>query len=92
METTFKQGITQTVSYTGTAGTISAVSGTTTKVRIYSTTDSFVKIGDNPTADTSDMPVSAGIPEYFDIEPGQKVSFVRSSIDGDGYVTEMSKK
>lgn len=91
MDTTFKQGVTKSVAYTGTAGTIAAVGAKTTKVRVWCSTDAFVKIGDAPTATTSDMPMAAGIPEYFDITPGQKVSYIQSATGGTGYATEMSK-
>ena len=91
MDTTFKQGATKSVAYTGTAGTTAAVGSKTTKARIWATTDCFVRIGDSLTATTSDMPVAAGIPEYFDINPGQTVSFIQSQTGGSGYVTEMSK-
>lgn len=91
METTFKQGLTRKVSYTDTAGTTAAVGATTTKARVWSSSDCFILIGAAPTATTSEMPVAAGIPEYFDITPGQKVSFIRDAVSGVGYVTEMSK-
>ncbi len=90
-ETHYRPGTTQTVSYTGTAGTISnAVGDQTRTVRIRCTTGAFVAFGGSPTATTSDMPVEANVPEYFRISPGEKVSAIRESADGDLYVTEMT--
>jgi len=90
-DTTFKQGLTVSVAYTGTAGTTAAVGAKTTKVRVWCSTDSFVRIGVAPTATTADMPVTAGTPEYFDINPGEKVSAIQSAINGIVYATQMSK-
>lgn len=91
MDTTFKQGKTVTIAYTGTAATIAAVSAATTKVRLWATTNCFISIGDAPTATSSDMPLTAGLPEVFDIVPGQKVSAIRIADSGDIYVTSLSK-
>lgn len=84
-------GKTNSVSYTGTAGTTIASSATTTKMRIVTDSDAFYKVGANPTATTADTPIFAGIPEYIDCTPTDKVSFIRSSVSGTGYMTEVSK-
>lgn len=91
MDTTFIMGKTNTVVYTGTAGTTIASSKTTTKMRLYTTTNAFFKVGANPTATTSDVPITAGIPEYVDCSAEDKVSFIQSSANGTGYMTEVSK-
>lgn len=86
----FPIGTTQKIAYTDTAGVIASGVGADTKlVRIWCSTDAHVAVGAAPTADTDDMPVSAGIPEYFAIDPGQKVSAVRQSSSGTLYVTEL---
>ncbi len=90
--TTLAPGITQTVAYTGTHGAISnAVGAHTHIVRILCTTDAFIEFLGTPVATTSDMPVTGGQPEYFNISPGAKVSAIQRSSGGDLYVTEMSK-
>jgi hypothetical protein len=90
-EPSSRQGATQKVAYTGTAGTITnGVGAQTYQVRVVTTTDAFILIGDSPTATTSDMPTFAGLPEYFTITPGQKVSAIQSSAGGSLYVTELS--
>ena len=61
----------------------------TYKVRIVCTTDAFVKVGDAPTATTSDPLFPANAVEYVTITPGQKVSAIRSAADGSVHVTEV---
>lgn len=89
-ETSYLPGITQSKAYTGTAAAIDTKL-TTTKVRIWASTDCFVAFGASPTATSSDMPITALQPEYFDITPGHKISAIRQSASGTLYVTEMSK-
>lgn len=81
----------QSAAYTTAAGTITnAVGAQTYKVRIVCTTDAYVKVGDAPTAATSDPLFPAGSVEYVTITPGQKVSAIRNSADGSVHVTEIT--
>lgn len=81
----------QSVAYTGTAGTISnAVGNGCFKVRVVVTSAAFVKIGNSPTATSSDVYMVADSPEYFTITPGMKVSAIQSSAGGTLHVTEIS--
>lgn len=50
---------TQTVSYTGTAGTLTGFKPGPTCVLVHCTTDAFVKVGVGVTATTGSMPVLA---------------------------------
>lgn len=87
---TGRQSTTQKVAYTGTAGMITnGVGAQCRRVRVFVTSDAYVKIGDSPTATTSDMYMTAGLAEYFTITPGQKVSAVQVSAGGNLIVTEM---
>lgn len=80
----------QSAAYTTTAGTITnAVGAQTYKVRIVCTTDAFVKVGDAPTATTSDPLFPASSVEYVTITPGQKISAVQSVAGGTVHVTEV---
>ena len=80
----------QSAAYTTTAGTITnAVGAQTYKVRIVCTTDAFVKVGDAPTATTSDPLFPASSVEYVTITPGQKISAVQSIAGGTVHVTEV---
>lgn len=87
---TGRLGTHQSAAYTTTANTITnAVGAQTYKVRIVCTTDAFVKVGDAPTATTSDPLFPANAVEYVTITPGQKVSAIRSAADGSVHVTEV---
>lgn len=80
----------QSVAYTGTAGTITnALPPNTVAVRIVTTTDCYVQIGPSPTATSSDMLMIAGVPETFTAGNGDKVSGIRLSADGTLYVTPL---
>jgi hypothetical protein len=83
-------GTTQTVAYTGTAGTIATAIGTgVNKVRVIVTTAAYVKIAVAPTATTADAYLAAGAAEYFTCAPGEKVSAVQVASGGSLFVTEM---
>lgn len=81
----------QSKAYTGTAGTIDNVVGSQTrKVRVVVTSAAYVKVGDSPTATTSDVYMPADAPEYFTCTPGQKVSAIQVSAAGTLHVTEIT--
>jgi hypothetical protein len=81
----------QSVAYTGTAGTIATVVASQTyKVRVLVTTDAYIKIGNTPTATTSDVYLPGLSAEYFTITPGQKVSAIQVSANGTLHVTEIT--
>ena len=71
----------------------SAVGDNTSIVRLHATTDCFVAFGTNPTAvaDTGGVFMKADTSEYFMITPGDKIAVIRSSADGNLYITEGSK-
>jgi hypothetical protein len=80
---TGRQDTVQHVAYTAAAGTITnSVGAQCYRVRVRTSTDAYVKIGDSPTATSSDMPMTAGIAETFTITPGQKVSAIQISSGG----------
>lgn len=81
----------QSAAYTTAAGTVTnAIGAQTYKVRIVCTSDAFVKVGDAPTATTSDPLFPANSVEYVTITPGQKVSAIQSSAGGTLHVTEVT--
>lgn len=83
-----RPGTTQTVAYTGTAGTVTNGAGAQVSiVRVVASSDAFISFSGDAT--TSDVFMAAGIPEYFVVTPGQKVSAIQSSAGGNLYVTEM---
>ncbi|MDI3563571.1 hypothetical protein [Bradyrhizobium sp. Arg816] len=64
------------VTTSGTSAQSSAFSGDTKMARFWCDTQSAVAVGANPTATTNNMPLSAGVPEYFRVQPGQKAAFI----------------
>ena len=79
----------QSVGYTGTAGTITnAVGGQTRIVRVVMTTAGYVAIGSTATTSSAYMP--ADIPDYFKINPGERVSAIQLSSGGTLHITELT--
>ena len=92
LQTTYRQSSHQKIAFTGTAGTIANGFGAQTKtVRVIVTSAAYVKIGNSPTATSSDMYMAANVPEYFTVSPGQKASAIQVSSGGDLHVTEMDQ-
>lgn len=82
----------QSKAYTGTAGTIdNAVGDFTVAVRVVVTSAAYIKIGNSPTATSSDVYMPADRPEVFRITPGMKVSAVQVSAGGTLHVTELTQ-
>jgi len=88
----FKPTTHQSVAYTGTAGTISNATGAQIRViRVVLTSAGYIAIGAAPTATTSDIYMPAGVPEYFVVSPGVKVSAIQAAAGGTLHVTEMDR-
>lgn len=86
-------GNTQTVAYTGTAGTISNAVNTTldTIVEVTVTTAAYVAVGASPTATaTNGRYVAANLPTLFKLRIGEKVSAVQVASGGNLYVSELT--
>lgn len=64
------------VATSGTTAQSSAFSGDTKMIRAWCDTQSAMVIGANPTATTNNMPLTAGMPEYFNVTPGHKAAFI----------------
>jgi hypothetical protein len=83
-------GTHQSAAYTATAGTITtAITDGVNKIRVICTSAAYVKIGNSPTATSSDVYMAADSPEYFTIKPGMKVSAIQVSAGGTLHVTEI---
>lgn len=65
-----------TITVTGTSAQSAAFGGDTKLIRIWCDTQSAMLTGANPTATVAHMPVSALVPEYFQVIPGQKAAFI----------------
>jgi pyrroline-5-carboxylate reductase len=87
----YRLGSHQTAAYTSAANAISNAFGAGTQVvRIVPTTAAYVKVGNSPTATTSDVYMKAGEAEYFVVTPGMRASAVRVTTNGVLHVTEVS--
>lgn len=64
------------ITTSSTSAQSAAFAPSTGMVRVWCDTQSAVAFGGNPTATTNNMPLSAGVAEYFDIVPGQKAAFI----------------
>lgn len=54
----------------------------TTHIRVVSTADCWIAFGANPTAVAGQSPsilIPAGVPEYFWVQPGEKLAVIQSS-------------
>jgi hypothetical protein len=81
-------GTTQKVSYTATPALSASVQPRVNLVRLFATTDCHIAIGVAPVATTNDTVLKADYPEYFCINPGEKISFRRRTTNGDVWITE----
>lgn len=79
----------QDVTYTGTAGTSTAVSSGVTKVRLLATTDCRVKVTNAGTAAISTDTYLPGLAaEYITVSGGDKISAIQVSSAGTLNITE----
>lgn len=87
-------GVSDYVSVTSTSAQSAAFGNNTHDIRLVSTTDCHINIGNNPTAaatDNNGYLLPAGVVEYFHVTPGQKVAVIRNSADGTLSVAEMTR-
>ena len=74
---------TQTVAYTGTAGTSTAFGSQTWRLKLVANSAAHYRISDTAAAATTgDAFLPASWLEYVACRPGQKVSVIRASTDG----------
>lgn len=76
--------------FTSSSSQSAAFGSLTTKIRLVATQDCHVRFAASPTATSSDMLLPAGIPEVFQVTPGEKVGVIRSSADGVLHVTQLT--
>lgn len=88
----FKVGRAQTpVAYTATHGVSAPVGAGCNVVRVTCTTAAFIAFGTAPVATANDVPMQAGVPEYFICSPNSKVSAVQVASGGNLSVVECTK-
>ena len=81
----------ENVAYTGTAAASAAFASGINHIRIVATTAAYYKIAGTPVATSSDTYLPANVIEIIRVNPGQKISFIRSATDGTASVSQMSK-
>lgn len=64
------------ITTSGTSAQSAAFSGDTKMIRAWCDTQSAIAFGANPTATTNNMPLSAGVGEYFQVLPSTKAAFI----------------
>jgi len=69
---------TQVVTFTTTSVQSVAFGANTRFVRIQADADTCIRGGSNPTAVTTDMRITAGVPEYFGVNPGDKIAAIQA--------------
>lgn len=86
----FKFGATQVVAYTATAASSAALGDETRLVHLWPSTDCHILIGPSPqTADANDVPLTAKIATVVRVNPGDVISVIRQTDNGNLYVTEL---
>lgn len=80
---------TQSASYSGSAGTTTGWNAGPQGVLVWSTTDTYVRVGEGVTATTADTPIPAFTPVPFTVPPGTgavwRVSALQISAGGTVY-------
>ena len=61
---------TQSVAYTGTAGSVTGWNAGPQGVLVWSTTDAYIRVGEGVTATTAATPLPANTPVPFTVPPG----------------------
>ena len=80
---------TQSVAYTGTAGSVTGWNAGPQGVLVWCTTDAYVRVGDGATATSADTPLPAGVPVPIYVPQGGggiwRVSAIQISAGGTLY-------
>jgi len=88
-------GPSQTVAYTGTAGTIAnAIPVGAKGIWVFVTSIAFVRVGASPTAVVTDIPLPASVPVLIPIENNTgdiKVSAIQSAAGGNLHVQPVAE-
>lgn len=87
-------GVSDYITVNGTSAQSAAFGANTFEIRVVSTTNCHIKIGDDPTAaatDNNGLYLPAGVVEYYHVTPGQKVAVIQDSAGGTLNVGEMTR-
>jgi hypothetical protein len=81
-------GNSQAIAVGGSSVASSSIQEISTIVRLYTNTDCFVAIGQNPVATASSLFLPAGSTEYFAANSFDKVAVLQAAAAGTLYITE----
>lgn len=84
-------GASQALAISGVSNQSNAHPDGTSIIRLFSTTDCWIAFGTNPTAvkeAAGSMFLPAGIVEYFECRPVEKIAVIQDSASGKLYLTE----
>lgn len=84
MQSASRNGTTQTATYTGTAGVISNAFGTQTRqIRVVANSACHILISQAGTAATTGDPfLPASWIDYYNVNPGEKLSVIQAATNG----------
>ena len=77
------------ISVGATAAQSAAFGSSTIVIRVVANTDCHIAFGSNPTATANSTFIPKGLPEYFKVNSGEKLSVIQDSAAGTLYITEM---
>lgn len=83
-------GASQDVAVGASSAQSTALGASTTMVRLVSTVDCRVALGENPTATATSTLLPAGCPEVFAVQPRHKVAVIQTSGAGTLNLTEVA--
>lgn len=66
----------QSIAIGGASAQSSAFGSFTRFIRVNASADCHVAFGPNPTATTGNLMLTAKVPEYFEIKPGDKIAVI----------------
>ena len=87
----FLPGTVTNITTSGTSQATAAVGNTTSIVRVAVLEDTYVAVGDDPTAADTDMVIAAGGVEFLAVTPGtSKIAVLQVSAAGLASITELA--
>jgi hypothetical protein len=87
-------GVSDYITVNGTSAQSAAIGAGISEIRVVSTTNCHINIGQNPTAaatDNNGVYLPASVVEYYHVTPGQKVAVIQDSAGGTLCVASMTR-
>lgn len=87
-------GLSDYVTVNSTSAQSAAFGDNTSEIRVVSTTNCHINIGQNPTAAATDdngIYLPANVIEYYHVSPGQRVAVIQDTAGGTLCVSQMTR-